>query len=122
MGYIGFSASYKKFSFYGYCDYTNYAYTAVSRTRNYAPTFSQLQVTYNFTPLFYISVALENGTGMMRTATTTRSDGYYNYNFRRMKDQSFCPWILIRYTFRKNVGRKIKENKLVKPKEQGISL
>lgn len=119
---IGFSASYKKFSFYGDCVYTNYEYTAVSRTRNYAPTFSQLQVTYNFTPLFYISVALQNGTGMMRKATTTRSDGYYSHHFSRLKDQSFCPWILIRYTFRKNVGRKIKENKLLKSKEEGISL
>lgn len=121
-GNIGFSASYKKFSFHGDCLYTNYEFTAVSRTRNYAPTFSQFQVTYNFTPLFYISFALQNGTGRMRRATATRSDGYYSSDFRRLKDQSFCPWILIRYTFRKNVGRKIKENKLVRPKEQGISL
>lgn len=122
IGNFGARFTYKKFTFNTDCYYVSRAYTPVSTTRTYAPTYSLLQFTYNFTPLFYISVALENGMGMMRQAVTTESSGYRSYNFRRMKDQSFCPWVLIRYTFRKNVGRKIKENKLMESKEQGISL
>lgn len=122
MANLGGMFTYKKFSFYMDCNYLNRAYTPVSVTRNYAPTYSLLQITYNFTPLFYISLALDNGMGRMRQGVTTESAGYRSYQFRRMKDQSFCPWFLIRYTFRKNVGRKIKENKLMKSKEKGISL
>lgn len=121
-GSLGARFTYKKFSFSGYCSYTNRAYTPVSCTRTYAPAYSLLQVTYNFTPLFYISLALENGMGMMRQRVTTDSDGYRSSSFRKMKDQSFCPWLLIRYTFRKNAGRKIKENKLMQSREKGISL
>ncbi len=120
--YLGFMARYKKFSFYVEADYTNYTYTSVSRTRQYAPVYSHIQATYNFTKLFYISVAFTNCMGYLRSATTTDDAGYHGYTYRRMKDQSFCPWILIRYTFRKNGGRKIKENKLLQSTEQGISL
>lgn len=120
--YFRILAYYKKWSFNASANYTNYVYSAVSCTQQYAPNYSIVQLTYNFTPLFYISVALENCMGMVRSATTTDDAGYHSYAFKRMKDQSFCPWILIRYTFRKNGGRKIKENKLMKSTEQGISL
>lgn len=122
IGNVGGTFTHKKFAFHMDCNYLNRSYTPVSVTRNYAPSFSMLQITYNFTPLFYISFALQNGMGRMRQAVTTESDGYRSHQFRRLKDQSFCPWVLIRYTFRKNVGRKIKENKLMKSKEKGISL
>lgn len=119
---LGFMAWYKKFSFNVDCNYTNYTYTAVSRTQQYAPNYSLVQLTYNFTKLFYISIALENTMGMMRTETTINDAGYRSYTYQRMKDQSFCPWILVRYTFRKNSARKIKENKILKSTEKGISL
>lgn len=119
---LGFMAWYKKFSFNVDCNYTNYTYTAVSRTQQYAPNYSLVQLTYNFTKLFYISIALENTMGMMRAETTINDAGYRSYTYQRMKDQSFCPWILVRYTFRKNSARKIKENKVLRSTEKGISL
>ena len=94
----------------------------MSYTRNYTPSYSLIQLTYNFTKLFYISAALENWIGEMHPTTVVRNGSYYSYSQTKLRDQSFSPWILLRYTFRQNSSRRVKETKLMNSKEKGIKL
>lgn len=116
------TARYKKWTYYMYSYYTNYDYSAMSYTRNYTPSYSLIQLTYNFTKLFYISAALENWMGEMHPTTVVRNGSYYSYSQTKLRDQSFSPWILLRYTFRQNSSRRVKETKLMNSKEKGIKL
>jgi len=118
----GMTAKYKKWRLGVDYNYRNYTYTAVSRTKYRSPDYSLAQIQYNFTPNFYISAALQYFTGAVRRDTETYSDNYRSFISQRMVDQNVRPWILIRYTFRKNVQQKIKLNNIVTGKEKGIAL
>ena len=118
----GISGRYKKWYFAADYDYHNYDYPAVSRTKYFTPTTAQFQINYNFKPNFYIAVAFQNFTGGVRQDTETYSENYRSFLSRRMLDLNVRPWILIRYTFRKNDKQKIKLNNIVTSKEKGISL
>jgi predicted porin len=119
----GMSARYKKWYFGMDYSYQNYAYTAVSRTKYLTPDHSMAQISYYFTPNFYISAALRYLTGAVRQETETFSDDYRSFVSQRMIDRNVRPWILIRYTIRKNDKQKIKiNNTVVSSKEKGISL
>lgn len=118
----GFMTSFGKWTLFADVSYIDYDYTAFSRTKQYVPDYSLLQVTYNFTKNFYISAAVEQCTGVVRSATTTENADYHSYQFQRYKDRSFRPWILVRYTIRKNNNQRIKENKLLNSQEEGIKL
>lgn len=119
----GFFAQYKKWSL-DYCiDYQNQAYTAVSKTTFHTPSYSYLQLIYNFAPNFYISAAVQYMNNPQHTDVWTYSDTYQSFSASRMQDLSWRPWILIRYTFRKNVKKKIKlENVIQGSRENGIQL
>ena len=119
----GFFARYKKWSL-DYCiDYQNQAYTAVSKTTFHTPSYSYIQLIYNFTPNFYISAAVQYMNNPQHTDVWTYSDTYRSFSTSRMQDLSWRPWILIRYTFRKNVKKKIKlENVIKGSRENGIRL
>ena len=102
--------------------YRDYEHTALLRTRYHSPSFSQLQVSYYFTKNFYISAAIENYMGYCRTSTSLR-DGTYRSDSRvRRRSASFNPWILVRYTFRKNKANEMKERKRMRSEESGIHL
>lgn len=110
----GFFARYKKWSL-DYCiDYQNQAYTAVSKTTFHTPSYSYIQLIYNFTPNFYISAAVQYMNNPQHTDVWTYSDAYRSFSASRMQDLSWRPWILIRYTFRKNVKKKIKLDNVIK--------
>lgn len=113
---------YKKWIFGGDITYRNYTYTPIARIKQITPSYSQFQVNYNFTKDFYVAVALPYFWGKLSTETTTQSGSYSSYHLRRMTDMSARPWILFRYTFRKNDNQKIKLDNVVKSKEEGISL
>jgi predicted porin len=118
----GMTAKYKKW--YLGIDYNqrNYTYTAVSRTKYHTPDFSMAQLQYNFTPTFYISIALQYFTGAVRQDIETYSDSYRSFVSQRMLDLNVRPWILIRYTIRKNDKQKIKLNNIITSKEKGVVL
>jgi len=118
----GMSLKYKKWYFNIDYNYQNYFYTAISRTKYHTPNYSLAQINYNFTPNFYISVGLQYFTGVVHWDAETFSEGYRSFISQRMLDQNIRPWILIRYTFRKNDQQKIKLNNIVTSKEKGISL
>ena len=102
--------------------YNNYTYTPISRVKYHSPSFSMVQVSYNFTDYFYISVAMENCLVTYRTSMELRSGSYENYSDQRKISASFRPWILLRYTFRKNKSKAMKERKNVYSIEEGIKL
>ena len=81
-----------------------------------------LQVIYNFTNNFYVSVGLEYFTGPVRTDTYTYSGNYQSFSSVKMVDKGWHPWFLIRYTFRKNRERKIKLGNVINSTEEGISV
>ncbi|MDR0506612.1 MAG: outer membrane beta-barrel protein [Dysgonamonadaceae bacterium] len=119
----GITAKYKKWYFGIDFNYRNYSYTAISRTEYRTPDYSLAQIKYSFTPNFYISAALQYLTGAIRQNTETYSKDYRSFTSQQMVDRNVRPWILIRYTFRKNDSRKIKlNNSIVDSKEKGISL
>ncbi len=120
--YGGIWIYYKKWIFGGDVTWRNYEYTPISRIRQLTPSYSQFQVNYNFTKDFYVAVALPYFIGKLSTETTTQSGTYNSYLLKRMTDMSAHPWVLLRYTFRRNSKEKIKLDNVVKSKEEGISL
>lgn len=115
---------YKKIYFNLSFDIDTYIYTANTTQRNHNAVFAQTQINYNFTPDFYIAVALQNWTGT-RNYTTTLKQGSYNYQahvYDRGAGKGFMPWILIRYTFRHNQKRKIKLGNNLFEEEKGLKL
>lgn len=77
---------------------------------------------YNFTPDFYISLCLQHFTGELRTRAVTDDGTFRSVVNTRYKDRCLRPWILVRYTLRKNSDRKIKLGKVLDSYEQGISI
>ncbi|MDD2438000.1 MAG: outer membrane beta-barrel protein [Massilibacteroides sp.] len=118
----GMSGAYKKWYFNMNLSYQEFIYTAVSRTKYYTPNYSSIQLNYNFTPNFYVAVAVQYFTGALHTETETHSENYQAFLSQRMLDLNVRPWVLIRYTLRKNNKQKIKLKNVVTGKEQGISL
>lgn len=118
----GFSITYKKWMMAGFFNHQNIGYSPISRTKYLSPTFSSIQVNYNFTKDFYIAVALQYFIGKHGTETETQAGTYSSYQKQYMTSQTARPWVLLRYTFRKNQKSKIKLENVVKSKEEGISL
>lgn len=115
-------ARYKKFTLNVQYNFTNKVYSPVSVIRYRKPQYSIVQLTYNFTDNFYISAALEHIAGHLKKETTTYRGSYHAFSSITELDKGLRPWILIRYTFRKNVKRKIPLNNFIQSKEKGISL
>jgi hypothetical protein len=120
--YAGISYTYKKWYFGLNADYKNYEYSPISRTRNHAPSYSLAQITYNFTKQFYISCAMQYITGPLHSDTFTYGGSYTSFTSQKKMDMNLRPWILLRYTFRKNSNKKIKLNNVVTSEEKGINL
>lgn len=99
-----------------------YSYTPQSRTKYLTPTHAQIQVNYNFTPDFYIAVALQNFGGPRTSETYSLADSFKSYNWNRATDLGFRPWILLRYTIRKHTKEKIRIGNVLQSQEQGIKL
>ena len=108
-------------SFYGYLYHTNreVARNSTVKYRNF-PASAQVQVNYNFTPDFYIALGLDFNS---RTRTLVKEGTYYSVTDRRFIDKDLMPWVLIRYTFRKNSDRKMKlDNNIINAQERGINI
>lgn len=124
MGYasLSFNARAGKFSFYGTVDYNSMDADVNSYTRYYRPSTAEIQVNYNFTPDFYVALCLQHFTGRLDTKTVTKDGTFRQVTQTRYKDRSLRPWILVRYTFRKNDNKKIKLDKVLDSYEKGISI
>lgn len=114
----GFELSYKKWDFYGQIMQYNSTYTPVSKTKQ-VTLQTQLQLLYNITSRLYVSVALMDGIGRSKSEFITYGEQYYEH---MKQSKQYYPWILVRYTLRKNLKKKIGINKMINSKESGISL
>ena len=119
---LGFNARAGKFSFYGTVDYNSMDAGANSCTRYYRPSTAEIQANYNFTPDFYIALCLQHFTGRLDTKTVTKDGSFRQATLTRHTDRCLRPWILVRYTFRKNDNKKIKLGKVLRSLEDGISI
>ena len=119
---FGFNAQVKNVSFYGDIDYNSRDYTTLSRTTYTHPSVANLQVNYNFTPDFYLGVCLEHITGEYQSKTTTEDGTFLSITENHYKDKNFRPWVILRYTFRKNADKKHKLGKVLNSTEEGISI
>ncbi len=122
LGNAGFSFNYKKWYFGGSVNYRNRAYTAISKIKYRTPEYSMIQANYTFFPGFYLAIALQYLNGPQHTEAWTYGADYHSYYEQKNKDESLRPWILLRYTFRKNDKRKIKLDNVVRSREDGIKL
>lgn len=118
----GLWINYKKWTAGGDISYCNYAYTPISRVKEVTPGYFQLQVNYNITKNFYIAIGLPYFLYTKTTEQEIYSGTYASFDRQRMTAMSGRPWILLRYTIRKNDKQKIKLGKVVESKEKGISL
>lgn len=119
---FGFNYTLNKLSCYVNVVYNSRDYTATSFTEYYRPTMANLQVNYNFTPDFYIGICLQHATGEFRTKTVTEDGSYRSITENRYTDKCLRPWVLLRYTFRKNPDRRHKLGTVLDGDEQGISI
>lgn len=114
----GLSLNYKKWSFVGDFEQSGNFYTAVSRMKQVTP-YTHLQLIYKFSNNMYVSVALSNAIGRSRIQTFTYGEHYSSYN---QQSKTYYPWVLFRYTLRKNAKKKIEVDNVVRSKESGIAL
>jgi hypothetical protein len=100
--------------------YQNYINTEFSRTKNYNPT-SSLTLSYSFTPDILLSVGCTSFIGNPRSKTTVSIDSYKSVTYSTQK--TFTPWILFRWSIRKNDKKKIElENDIIRDHEGKIKL
>ena len=118
----GLYANVKKFSFVADLEYNSRDYTAISLTKYYQPSIANLQINYNFTPDFYIGMCLQHATGEFHSKTIIEDNTYKSIVENKFKEQCFRPWIIMRYTFRKNSEKKHKLGKVLNSEESGISI
>lgn len=119
---FGFNVYVKSFSFYGDVDYNSRDYTAFARTIYTHPSAANLQVNYNFTPDFYIGVCLQHITGEYQSKLLTEDGTFQSVIENHYKDKNFRPWVILRYTFRKNADKKHRLGKVLNSTEEGISI
>ena len=79
--------------------YQNYINTEFSKTKNYNPE-SSLTLSYSFTPDILLSIGCTSFIGNPRSKTTVSTGTYKSITYTKKK--TFTPWILFRWSLRKN--------------------
>lgn len=121
MGNLFLFQTLGKWGFYGSVTYTNYTYTNVSAQHNLTPTTSNIFVSYNITPNISLSVGSEFLTKDLKSKMRVR-DKEYEMSILNKKDV-FHPYILFRWTIRKNQKKRIDlDNNIVKDIQDDINL
>jgi len=100
--------------------YQNYINTEFSKTKNYNPE-SNLTLSYSFTPDILLSIGCTSFIGNPRSKTTVSTGTYKSITYTKKK--TFTPWILFRWSLRKNDKKKIElENDIIRDHENKIKL
>ena len=100
--------------------YQNYINTEFSKTKNYNPE-SSLTLSYSFTPDILLSIGCTSFIGNPRSKTTVSTGTYKSITYTKKK--TFTPWILFRWSLRKNDKKKIElENDIIRDHENKIKL
>lgn len=119
-GMLILSKKWGKFEVRTVFSYQNYINTEFSRTKNYNPE-SNLRLSYNFTPDILLSIGCTSFIGNPRSKTTVSTGAYRNFTHSTKK--TFTPWVLFRWSIRKNDKKKIElENDIMRDHENKIKL
>lgn len=120
MGILVLSKKWGKFEARTTFCYQNYINTEFSMTKNYNPE-SSLTLSYNFTPNVLLSIGCTSFTGNPRSKNTVSTGAYRSVAYSTKK--TFTPWILFRWSIRKNDKKKIElENDIIRDHENKIKL
>jgi len=96
-----------KFFIYSDIEWQNRSYTAISRTKYVNPAIAHVQIAWQATPNFYLSIGMPYFWGI-RNEKTMISQGNYSMNKNiHYNSSSLRPWILISWTIRKNTKQSI---------------
>ena len=100
--------------------YQNYINTEFSKTKTYNPE-SNLMLSYSFTPDILLSIGCTSFIGNPRSMTTVGTGTYKSITYTKKK--TFTPWILFRWSIRKDDKKKIElENDIIRDHENKIKL
>ena len=117
---FGFDARYKKLFFNVGVTYQNKSYTPTGQVRYNTPTYASAQVNYNIKKNLYVAVCVQSLSAWSNTSIV--NDGNFCSWNESKHTSAWHPWLLIRYSFRKNVKKKINLGNVLGNEEQGISL
>lgn len=119
-GILLLSRRWGKFEMRTNFSYQNYINTEFSKTKNYNPE-SNLTLSYSFTPDILLSIGCTSFIGNPRSRTTVSTGTYKSFTYTTKK--TFTPWILFRWSMRKNDKKKIElENDIIRDHEDKIKL
>lgn len=119
-GILLVSKKWGKFEIRTNFSYQNCINTEFSKTRNYNPE-SNLTLSYSFTPDILLSIGCTSFIGNPRSKTTVSTGTYKSSTYTTKK--TFTPWILFRWSIRKNDKKKIElENDIIRDHENKIKL
>ena len=119
-GILLLSKKWGKFEIRTNFSYQNYINTEFSKTKNYNPE-SNLTLSYSFTPDILLSIGCTSFIGNPRSKTTVSTGTYKSITYTTKK--TFTPWILFRWSIRKNDKKKIElENDIIRDHENKIKL
>ena len=117
-----FNLTVKKFLFLLNLYYQTADIQKISYDKFFKPWGANFQINYNITDNFYVGLCMQNFTGTYRTRTITSTDAFYEVMDTKNKYMSPRPFIILRYSFRKNAKRKIRLEKVLDSTEEGIKL
>lgn len=119
-GILLLSKKWGKFEIRTNFSYQNYINTEFTKTKNYNPE-SNLTLSYSFTPDILLSIGCTSYIGNPRSKTTVSNGTYKSITYTTKK--TFTPWILFRWSIRKNDKKKIElENDIIRDHENKIKL
>lgn len=123
LAYVNFGAYafVKKFYFGMDLSYQPKSKTDITVISYDRPLQAFVQANYNITKDLYIAVALEGFTGKLRTRTHTVNGGFESRSVST-SNTDLRPWILIRWTLRKHVERKMDFDMNLGGDEKGLNI
>lgn len=120
-GNMFFMQSVGKWGFYASADYTNFFYTNISKLHNMTPATSNIFVSYNISRDISLSLGTIYLTKDLKSRMYVKDKGY-EMSVLNKKDV-FHPYILFRWTIRKNQEKKIRlNNDILRNIQDGINL
>ena len=110
-----------KWGLYGAIDYTNFSYTNIATRHNLTPLTSNVFVSYNFTPNLSLSVGAIHLIKNLKSKMHVKDKDYEMFMLDRQ--DVFHPYILFRWTIRKNTQKQMKlNNNILKDIQKDINL
>ena len=98
----------KNFFVYSTFSWRNRSYLPISYTKYCNPIDAHIQIAWQVTKNFYVTVGLPYYWGVRKNISITEGDNYYHMVETQYKSASLRPWILFSWTIRKNSKESIR--------------